>query len=180
MRIELKDIKAGELEQEYSCSLADFPDLQELAGVDDLKFYPPFEFKLRLQRSGKFIEVDGQLHAVVRLKCGRCLHHYRLPLAESFSFTFVPQPESCETEEEVELAAADLGLTCYQDDVLELQEPLQEQLLMAIPISPLCDVSCRGLCPECGVNLNVSSCECVKKPFNSKFNILADMNFKKT
>ncbi len=180
MQIELKDIKAGELEQEYSCTVDDFPQLQDFIAAGEVKFYPPLEFKLRLQQTGKFVEVDGRLDAVIGLKCGRCLGSYDLPLAENFAFTFVPQPKTTEFVEEVELEAAELDLTTYKDEILDLQDPLQEQLLMAIPISPICCEECLGLCPECGVNMNITRCDCVKKIFNNKFNILSELNLKKS
>ena len=81
---------------------------------------------------------------------------------------------------EVELEAAELDLTTYKDEILDLQDPLQEQLLMAIPISPICCEECLGLCPECGVNMNITRCDCVKKIFNNKFNILSELNLKKS
>ena len=181
MQLELKDIKGGELEQEYSCSLDEFPDLAVITEEGGPKFSEPLIFKLRFQRSGQFVEVDGSLKAVVELQCGRCLQGFKHPLDESFSLTFVPQPEDDESgEEDVELETNELGLIPYRDEILKLQEPLQEQLLMAVPISPICKASCRGLCPSCGVNLNIEKCDCVRKPFNNKFNILADIDFKKT
>ncbi|RLB74564.1 MAG: hypothetical protein DRH06_09510 [Deltaproteobacteria bacterium] len=181
MQLELKDIKGGELEQEYSCSLAEFPDLMVIAEQGGPRFGESLFFQLRFQRSGQFVEVDASLEAVVELQCGRCLQDFKQPLAESFSLTFVPQPEDDESgEDDVELETNELGLIPYRDDILKLQEPLQEQLLMAVPISPICKTSCRGLCPSCGVNLNIEKCDCVRKPFNSKFNILADIDFKKT
>jgi len=183
VQIELKDIKAGELVQEYSCAIDEFPAISDLVDSGELKFYPPLAFSLRLQRTGKLVVVEGNLSAEVEFQCGRCLQKYKTAVAESFSFTFAPQPEKCEIEEEaideeVELVDSDLGLIFYQDELLELQEPLLEQLLMAIPISPLCKDSCSGLCPECGVNLNNGNCDCVKKVFNNKFNILANLDFK--
>ena len=134
----------------------------------------------RFQQTGQFVEIDGNLDASVMLKCGRCLKEFRQLLAESFTITFVPQQDGKETEEDVELETEELGLVSYQDDVLELLDPLQEQLLMTVPISPVCSTSCCGLCPECGVDLNLVKCDCIRKPFNDKFNILADMNFKKS
>jgi len=180
VRLELKDIKAGGVKQEYSCALLDFPDLELIAAGGGPEFNLPLKFQLCFQRTGKLVEVDGQFETVVRLRCGRCLQNFDLPLAEQFTFTFVPQTENCETDEEVELEAAELGLTTYRDEVLLLREPLQEQLLMAIPISPLCDDSCRGLCPECGEDLNKTKCDCVKQPFNNKFTVLSNMNLKKS
>jgi uncharacterized protein len=180
VRLELKHIKGGALEQEYSCSLMEFPDLIEIAEDGGPKFSEPLVFHLRFQRSGQFVEVDVRLDAVVDLQCGRCLQRFERSLSESFALTFVPQLKQCETEDEVELEADELGLIPYEDEILELQEALQEQLLMAVPISPLCKTSCQGLCPVCGTNLNAEKCDCVRKPFNNKFVVLDKIDFKKS
>ena len=179
MRLKLKDIKGGGLEQAYSCSLLDFPDLFVISEDGGPSFREPFTFDLRLQQTGKFVEVDGHLEAVVALKCGRCLQCFEHPLSEDFSLTFVPQGDEGEIEEEVELEADELGLITYKDEILELHDPLQEQLLMAVPISPICNTSCRGLCLECGSDLNREKCGCIKKIFNNKFTALANVDFKK-
>jgi uncharacterized protein len=180
VQLELKDIKGGELEQEYSCSLVDFPELNLFTEDGGPRFREPMVFKLRLQQTGKFVEVDGHLDAVVALSCGRCLQDFDLSLSESFSVTFVPRRKDNETDEEVELEADELGLVSYDDETLELRDTLQEQLLMAVPISPLCKKTCKGLCPECGTNLNIETCNCTRKPFNNKFTALAAMEFKKS
>ncbi|MFK5925277.1 MAG: DUF177 domain-containing protein [Desulfuromusa sp.] len=180
MRLDLKDIKGGELEQGYSCSLNDFPDISLLAEDGEPKFREPLAFQLRFQRTGKLVEVDGHLDAAVTLQCGRCLQSFERLLSEQFVLTFVPQSKDGQTEEEVELEADELGLVVYADETLELLEPLQEQLIIAVPISPLCKKTCQGLCPECGTNLNVKKCNCIRKPFNNKFTVLTDMNFKKS
>jgi uncharacterized protein len=108
------------------------------------------------------------------------MQDFEQSVSESFSLTFVSQLKDVESEEEFELEADELDLIVYQDEVLELRDPLQEQLMMAIPISPICKSSCRGLCLECGANLNINECGCVRKLFNNKFTGLADIDFKKT
>jgi len=180
VQLELKDIKGGTLEQGYSCSLSEFPELAVIAEDGGPKFSEPLVFKLRFQRLGQLVAVDGTLDAVVTLKCGRCLGSFKRSLTESFAFTFAPQPESNEDQEDVELEVDDLNLIGYKDDILQLQNPLQEQLLMVVPISLVCEASCRGLCPSCGINLNRDTCNCVRKPFNNKFNVLASVDFKKS
>ena len=179
MRLELKDIKEGLLEQEYTCLPDDFPELVSLAEERGPRFLPPLEFRLRFQRVGRIVEVDGDFTAIIGLNCGRCLDAFELKVADRFSLTFSPAKEDENREEEVELTSGELGLLTYRDDVLELTEALQEQLLMALPISPLCDSDCQGLCPECGQNLNIKDCGCVRTPFNNKFAALAGMAFNK-
>ena len=180
VQLDLKDIKGGELEQGYSCSLSEFPELGLLAAEGGPEFYEPLVFQLRFQRVGQIITADGTLDATVKLRCGRCLEIFNHPLNESFSLAFTPAPESdiAADEEEIELAGDELNLIPYKDEVIELQDPLQEQLLMAVPINPVCELTCHGLCPLCGINLNCNSCNCVRKPFNNKFNILAGVDLK--
>lgn len=175
MRVELKDIKGGVLKQEYSLPLADFPELIVLAETGHGTYLEPLRFTLRLQQSGRMIEVDGRFQAQARLECGRCLTPYVEEVDEIFSFTFTPQSPSTETEGELELVEDDLGLIGYQDDVLELQAPLQDQAIMALPVAQVCRSQCQGLCLECGQNLNEKRCQCVSKPFNNKFGELADL-----
>jgi len=179
VRLELKDIKGGVLEQGYVCSAEDFPDLVAVAEEGGPVYDGPIRFFLRLQRSGQIVEVDGRFEASLLMQCGHCLQPFQRALAESFSLTFTPCEGGEEgLEEEVELEALELDMVPYHDEVLELRNPLQEQLVMAIPISPLCSETCKGLCPECGADLNQKQCGCTKKPFNSKFSVLAGIKLK--
>lgn len=178
MQLELKDIKSGVLEQDYSCILADFPELSALARQGGPQFKEPIEFQLRLQQTGQLVEVDGSVQALVELKCGRCLKKFEYSVAETFALTFTPRTDD-RSDKEVELEPDELGLIIYQDDILDLQDPLQEQLIMAIPISPICHEKCRGLCSECGADLNECQCHCVKKSFNNKFSVLSALELNK-
>jgi len=176
MELELKAIRDNLLEQTLLCEPAEFPVLHQLQ--DEVGFTAPIEFRLRFQKSGQLIEVEGGLTTSVRFACGRCLQQFEREISGDFAFTFTPfvaeEPES-EEDAEVELETDDLGLVFYRDETLELLHPLQDQLVMALPISPLCADKCQGLCPECGVNLNTEKCNCEKKVFNNKFSALADL-----
>jgi uncharacterized protein len=179
MRLELKDIKGGVLEQDYSCTLNDFPDLIALAEEGGPQFEEPIAFHLRLQRTGQMVEVDGRVSATLQLSCGRCLKRFKQKVSDTFALTFSPLTEESPTEDEIELESEELGLIVYHDDILDLRGPLQEQLLMTIPISPVCDAGCPGLCHECGADLNIAQCGCKKKIFNNKFSVLADISLDK-
>ncbi len=176
MQLELKDIKDNHLEQKLVCEAADFPVLQQLQG--EVVFAAPIEFRLRYQKSGQLIEVEGSLSTSVEFACGRCLQPYEKNLSGDFAFTFTPYVAAqLDVEEgtEIELDTDELGLVFYRDETLELLQPLQDQLVMALPISPLCSNECQGLCTECGINLNTEHCNCEKKVFNNKFSALADL-----
>jgi uncharacterized protein len=181
VRLELKDLKEGLLEQEYACCSSDFPVLADMSETADVQFRDPLHFKLRLQKTGQIVEVDGSLSATVGLRCGRCLQPFEQLLTADFALTFSPLVVREEVEaEEIELEADELGLIYYRDETLELREPLQEQLIMAVPIGPVCRDACQGLCPECGTDQNEAHCDCEKKPFNNKFGALADLKLDKS
>lgn len=177
MRLELRELKDGCLEQQYCCSPDEFPALEELQANEQVRFDQPICFQLRLQKSGQIVEVDGQLQTRVGFICGRCLNPFGSDIQADFCLTFTPLTAQADlaAEEEVELDAEELGLISYQEDILELLAPLQEQILLALPISPLCASGCLGLCAECGCDLNKESCTCEKTIFNNKFGSLSGL-----
>ncbi len=175
MQLELKHIRGGELEQEYSCHPKEFPGLVLLTGVGDSVYRDPVLVKLRFVQSGRLIEVSGYVQATLDLICGCCLSPFTFDLAEEFALSFVPESTLPDLTTEVELETDELALIPYREDRLELLVPVQEQLLMAVPMHPLCLDDCKGLCPDCGVDLNKTACHCEKKVFNSKFGDLAHL-----
>lgn len=179
MRLELRDIIGGGLRQELTCAASEFPVLLEVGLDAGIGFIEPIQFQLRLQRSGQLVDVDGQLSTSVTLMCGRCLQAYDKELTADFVFTFTPyvaeEPAVEDAEIEVELDTDELGLVFYKDECLDLLQPLQDQLVMALPISSICSDQCEGLCAECGCNLNIDKCQCEKKVFNNRFSALAGL-----
>jgi uncharacterized protein len=177
MHIELKDISDSGLLLGYSNPIEAFPILLDLQKQDDLRFIGPLAFQLRLQKSGQIVEVDGSLTAQVAIVCGHCLQNFEQQVTSDFTLTFTPMSSDSLADEleEVELDADELGLVYYKNDTIELLQSLQEQVLMALPMSPLCSEDCRGLCPECGCDLNMKSCHCEKKSFNNRFTALAGL-----
>ncbi|MBV9278997.1 MAG: DUF177 domain-containing protein, partial [Chloroflexi bacterium] len=59
-----------------------------------------------------------------------------------------------------------------QNHTIDLKEPLRQHLLLAVELMPLCRQDCRGLCPSCGVNLNVEQCACPPDEEPSPFAVL--------
>lgn len=128
---------------------------------------------VRVERHGRDILLRGQLQGRLQLACGRCLEDFTAPVAGNFDLLLVPGPQSL-TEEE-ELSGPDLDLEYYSGDFINLQEILREQIILMVPIKPLCDEACRGLCPSCGANLNRESCSCQKEKSDSPFAALGKL-----
>jgi uncharacterized protein len=112
----------------------------------------------RLERHGHDILVRGHLNVELQLTCSRCLEVYPAPVAADFDLLLAPAPES--VVEEQELSEDDLDLDFYSREVIDLESLLKEQIILAVPLKPLCAGDCRGLCPMCGANLNQEACTC--------------------
>ncbi|MEJ2698592.1 MAG: DUF177 domain-containing protein [Desulfuromonadales bacterium] len=174
MLVRVDDIKEDGLVLDFEENPSVFPILAE---TDEAKFSAPVRAHLRLIRVDEMVEVEGRVETVVGLACSRCLKEFDRPLEARFALTFVRElPESIEEpeEEEVEISAEEMGLIPFQGDEIDLLEPIQEQLIMAIPYRPLCDLACKGLCPNCGADLNEAECGCEPPVFNSRFGVLKD------
>ena len=65
-----------------------------------------------------------------------------------------------EADTEREVGEDDLGTSYYRNDEIDLNELLREQFYLVLPMKPLCQENCRGLCSQCGTNLNTDTCEC--------------------
>jgi uncharacterized protein len=93
------------------------------------------------------------------LECPRCLGASATPIESDINL--VIQPKSQEpVVGELELEDADMGLLFLEGEVLDLDPILIEQIQLNIPMRQLCRPDCAGLCPQCGIDRNVDSCDC--------------------
>ena len=119
-----------------------------------------------VRRMRETVFAEGTVSAALEVSCGLCLEPALLPIGGPFRYTFAPPP--AQSEEERELQADDLEYAYYEEDTIDLDGVVFEQLLLQIPIKPLCKESCRGLCPHCGINRNEASCSCEGRPFDER------------
>jgi uncharacterized protein len=68
------------------------------------------------------------------------------------------QPSTAKGEKEVR--DADVGVSFYKDETIDLGEVMRDEFYLALPMKPLCKDDCKGLCPVCGVNRNRETCAC--------------------
>ena len=74
-----------------------------------------------------------------------------------------------------ELSPDDLDLDYYTGEIVDLESILREQIILMLPLKPLCDETCKGLCPHCGANLNHETCTCSTDAVDSPFARLAKL-----
>lgn len=134
-------------------------ELNSLYGAEefrDFRFPPFLEVNLVYYRSGRDLFFQGRLGGVLEGRCSRCLKSYSFPLEKLFDFVLTPEPLA----KSGELSRDEIGLSFYAAEEINLSPFIKEQVLLALPIRPLCEDTCRGLCAGCGVNLNEESCLC--------------------
>lgn len=107
----------------------------------------------------KDIRLVGSLKTRVELMCARCLEPVGVQLERSFDLMHRPQGTDAGVEE-IAVGPAEIDIGYYRGEGLQLEEVLREQVLLAVPLREVCREACKGLCPQCGKNLNLESCEC--------------------
>ncbi|OGP67587.1 MAG: hypothetical protein A2031_01265 [Deltaproteobacteria bacterium RBG_19FT_COMBO_43_11] len=129
-----------------------------------------------ITKTSSTVFIRGKLSAIIDINCSRCLEETKLPVIADFTYTLVP--EKAQTKEDFELKKEELEISHYHGDFIDLTPIICEQIILQIPIKALCSQECKGLCPQCGTNLNYSSCNCHLGCVDSRMAVLK--NFKIT
>ena len=114
---------------------------------------------LDVHRDGNSYRLTGRIRSVLKVPCCRCLEGYRQPVNIECDLLYVPFNQNRDTGES-EVETEDLSTSFYTDQLLDLGQLVGEQFHLSLPMKPLCDESCKGLCQKCGVNLNQGACAC--------------------
>jgi uncharacterized protein len=114
----------------------------------------------RATRAGRDIRLRGEIKAKISAPCDRCLSEVTIPVEIPFDLFYAPAEPGAGQTGERELFERDLDFAVYENDQIDLDELVLEQLELSLPSRVLCREECRGLCPQCGADLNVETCEC--------------------
>jgi len=159
MRLELPHFRQAETE------FARTFDAAELGGGDEeYRVTVPVVLNMTIHKDQDRFRLVGSVQSVLELECSRCLEPFAMPVDQTFDLRYLPAttgaPATDEDDEEIEVADDDVSMTFYRDEFIDLNELLREQFYLALPMKPLCKVDCRGICPQCGANRNLTTCDC--------------------
>lgn len=143
----------------------------------------PLEIAGRAYRAALDVLVEGSVRGEVEVACSRCLTRYRAPVREPFRLVLEPAGARVPADPEGAAALASDGL--YLSDEPEtgwfrgheilLDRFVGEVISLALPMQPVCRENCKGLCPHCGVDRNVESCNCAESRPESPFAVLSKL-----
>jgi uncharacterized protein len=101
-------------------------------------FLEPISFDVVLENTGSGIRIKGHIKTSVELECSRCLVMFGFPIDWSIDEIFYT---GTPLEEE--------GYT-VKDEKIDLGPATEEEVVLEIPMKPLCKEACKGICPTCG------------------------------
>jgi len=182
MRIHIEQITEKGLFLDFAEKAESFPVLAQMIQDGECEFLGPIRTYLRAVKIREFVEVEGTVETQVQLACSRCLETFTTPVTNEFALTYTRQVPGVAEEpepEDVELKADEFGLIYFQGETIDLQVGIQEQVVMAFPIRPLCAEECKGLCQTCGANLNLGDCGCDRAIVNDRFAVLKNLRLDK-
>ena len=113
----------------------------------------------RIQPSDSKVTIRGEATAELQGECDRCLKPLSIPVSSTFEVEYVT-PDIYQAGQAAELLDEDLSLSVFDGEVIDIDELVREQLLLALPAQTLCREYCKGLCPECGSDRNDADCKC--------------------
>jgi uncharacterized protein len=129
----------------------------------DIVFSSAIGYELTVRKAGDGIWVSGPVHADLSLTCDRCLEQFAFSVTSRLDIELLPKPPHAPGAAEVELKTEEMNVYYFEGDEIDLDPYVFEEVMLNMPIKTLCSESCRGMCPGCGVNLNVEACRCEKK-----------------
>lgn len=153
-------------------------DLKDVIQSDVVKIVSPVKSVLRMDKVEEDVIVRGALSADVDLECSRCLNHFQAHIASQVDVVYHPVRDIAKSEQH-ELKGDELDTVFYSDDQIETDDLLREQLILNLPMKPLCSQDCKGFCSQCGADLNISGCGCKTKETDSRFDVLKKLKKEK-
>ena len=107
--------------------------------TDLIKFLSPIKAKAVISKCYGAIKVSLTLSSLININCGRCLQEEKKDFNREIEFNYAVDES---------------------DSILDLDPDIREEIILDYPIKSLCNIDCKGLCPECGANLNEGGCNC--------------------
>jgi uncharacterized protein len=148
MKIPISHLQDGHHSIELSAEPVDF-------GLDEFEPYThSIALRIELERRGGTFYLHYFVSTAGTFTCDRCLEPFVLELKADFQTVYYSSDsQGVDLDEETHLLA--------QDAIdIDITEDIRETVLLAVPLKLLCRPDCKGLCPQCGANLNYETCSC--------------------
>ncbi|MBD3308616.1 DUF177 domain-containing protein [candidate division KSB3 bacterium] len=135
----------------------------------------PVAFETHVRKVGEEITITGHIAARIEVGCSRCLVNYEENIDEEVEVVFLPRSSLPKEVDDLELDETDLNVSYYEGETLSLVDLIREQVILTLPMKPLCRPDCAGLCPSCGKDLNAGPCTCPQETLDPRLAVLQQL-----
>lgn len=176
LTVRLEDIREKPAQISAEMSGTQFPVLAGMIESGEISLCTPVRAEVTAAYEFDHIRVSGRVEAGFRFACSRCCAEFEDRISSTFVLFYTKAHESeAVSDEEIELSEVDLVSVSYRGDEIDLTPEVDEQIVMELPVKPLCSGQCRGLCSQCGADLNLAECGCRQDASSLAFRALKDL-----
>jgi uncharacterized protein len=179
LKIRIDDVKKTRVDQDEVQPAGHYANLAQMEKAGECSFTEPVSASVSAIWEYDHVRATGTVTSAVQLSCSRCLAEYQQPISSNFTIFYTKSTGGEQLDEEVELSDQDLVSVSYTGDEIDLDFEIAEQVMMEVPFKPLCSESCRGLCSQCGADLNAGECGCDRGGINLKMSALKKISLEK-
>ena len=129
--------------------------------------------KLNIQKMKEEFYCRGEVTAPVEIECSRCLEPYPDKLQGELNFIVRKYDAKAVMSAD---GGEDVILLHPNDNIVDMTDQIRQVLALAMPMKPICSEDCRGLCPQCGANLNEETCDCRSDEIDERWEGLKDLS----
>ena len=151
----------------------EFPPL--ILTGEEIRFLAPVTVDILLERVGKVFPLKGLINSKISRACGRCLQLVEHSVRVEFELAYVHRNDLEEIGIQVEPGQEPEDYEVFEDRPIEIREIVLENIIMSMPMSFICQPGCKGLCPQCGRDLNQEECNCQPDVIDPRLAILQEL-----
>lgn len=139
---------------------------------EQVQVVAPLEIDGTLAHAGDFYVLKAQVSTRLKLECTRCLANFE----EDFLLNIEEELRRVSSEDRLdELEPEDSLYSTFTGQQIDLREIVMEHMVIGLPIKRLCREDCKGLCPTCGEDKNVTHCQCEEESIDPRLQALKQL-----
>ncbi len=133
------------------------------------RFLEPLDVRVVIENTGHLFSGRGEVKTLLALNCGRCLEPFNYRIHCDLELLLAESPDGLDIDPD--------DVIRIHDDQADILSRVEEVIFSQIPLNPLCNPNCRGLCSECGANKNLTDCSCQPEDIDPRWAQLKKLSF---
>lgn len=134
-------------------------------GSEYIDLLEPIKLDGTLSKLGDILTLNGTIHTVLELTCSRCVEKFSYPIDMTIKEKLTTNDKENKDDD----------LIFINSDTIDITEIIENNIILTLPIQRLCKEDCKGLCHQCGANLNLSTCHCKNDDIDPRLAKLKDL-----